>query len=203
MSKVDVKFGDWIQKGFDLYKANLGILILVNLLAAVISLFTLGILAGPMAAGVILVTLALADKKEPKPEVGDVFKGFSFFLPAFLFFLLLMVAVMVGSIILNLIPCLGQILSLFYTYGVMALVMFALFNIVDRKMDVIPAIQASVNLVKSNFWPFLGFAVVAMILGSVGAIACGIGAIVTQPLSFCILAVAYREVGGSGIAASA
>jgi hypothetical protein len=197
MSKVDVKFGDWIQKGFDLYKANLGVLILANLLAVVVSLFTVGILAGPMAAGVILVTLALLDKKEPKPEVGDVFKGFGYFLPSFLFFLLLMVAILVGSIILGVIPCLGQILSLLYVYGIQALVMFALYNIVDKKMELMPAIQASVNLVKLNFWPFLGFAVVAAILGSVGCIACGIGVVVTAPLYYCILAVAYRETGGS------
>jgi putative exporter of polyketide antibiotics len=197
MATVEVKFGDWIQKGFDLYKDNLATLILVNLLAVVISVFTVGILAGPMAVGVILVTLALLDKQQPAPQVGDVFKGFSYFLPSFLFCIAFLVVMMIGSFILGMIPCLGQILSLLFTYGLQALVMFALFNIADKKMDVVPAVQASIEVVKLNFWPFLGFAIVAAVLGSVGAIACGIGIVVTLPLYYCILAVAYREVGGS------
>ena len=61
-------------------------------------------------------------------------------------------------------------------------------------MDFWPASMESINIVKSNFWPFLGFAVVAAIIGSLGAIACGIGAIFTLPIQVCILAVAYRAV---------
>lgn len=203
MNTMDVKFGDWIQKGFDLYKDNFSILVLVNLIALVISAFTLGILAGPMAVGIILVTLALHDKQEPKPQIGDLFKGFNCFLPAFLFFLVFVVVLFIGSLVLNLIPCIGQVLGLLYVYGLNALVMFALFNIADRKMDVIPAIQASVETVKKSFWPFLGFSIVASILGSVGAIACGIGIALTMPLYYCILAVAYREAGSAPVAPAA
>lgn len=194
MNTIDVKFGDWIQKGFDLYKDNIGLLIVVNLIAVLISAATLGILAGPMAVGTILVTLAVLDKRQPAPQVGEVFKGFEFFLPSFLFVLILAVVMIVVSVILNLIPCVGQILSMLFVYGVQALVMFALFNIADRKMDIVPAVQASVDLVKRNFWPFLGFSIVASILGSLGAIACGIGIVVTLPIYYCILAVAYRDL---------
>ena len=72
--------------------------------------------------------------------------------------------------------------------------MFGMFLIVDKKMDFWPASMESINVVKTNFWPFLGFAVVAAIIGSLGAIACGIGVIFTLPIQGCILAVAYRAV---------
>ena len=68
MEKVQVKFGEWIESGFTLYKENIGLLIAVSAIALVISSVTVGILAGPMLAGVILITLKLIDKEEPKPQ---------------------------------------------------------------------------------------------------------------------------------------
>jgi uncharacterized membrane protein len=65
-------------------------------------------------------------------------------------------------------------------------------------MDWLPASKESINIVKSNFWPFFGLSAIAGIIGSIGAIACGIGVVITIPIQGCILAVAYREVfGGS------
>jgi hypothetical protein len=198
MQPVEVKFGEWIQKGFDLYKANLGTLILVSLLAMVLSALTVGILAGPMSVGVILVTLALLDKKDPKPEVGEVFKGFNYFAQSLVFFFGFIIIMLAGSFILGLIPCVGQVLSILYCYGLQAVLMFGFFNIADKKMDFLPAAQASIDVVKTNFWLFLGLNIVASILSSLGVIACGIGIVVTMPLYFCIIAVAYREIAVAG-----
>ena len=75
-AKVEVKFGDWIQAGFNLWKDNLALLIVAALIAILLSCVTVGILAGPMMAGLIMISLALVDKKEPKPQSGDVFQGF-------------------------------------------------------------------------------------------------------------------------------
>ena len=135
MSKTDVKFGEWIQKGFDLYKQNIGTLILVALLQIVISVLTLGVLAGPMAVGAILIVLGLHDKKTPPPQVGDIFKGFSYFVDSLLYVLVYAIVSFVGGLILALIPCLGSILSLFYGLSLATVTMFALFNIADRKMS--------------------------------------------------------------------
>ena len=194
MDKAEVKFGEWFEKGFNLYKENLGTLVLASLIALVISAVTIGILAGPMLAGVILITLRLFDKTKPKPEIGNVFKGFDYFLNALLFVVVWGVAVLVASFILALIPCLGQLASLCVVYVVQAFLMFGLFLIVDKSMEFWPASMESFNLVKTNFWPFLGLSVVASILGSIGAIACGIGMAVTAPIQVCILTVAYRDV---------
>ena len=53
MSKQQVKFGEWIEGGFNLYKANFGTLVLGSVFVVVISTVTAGILAGPMLAGLI------------------------------------------------------------------------------------------------------------------------------------------------------
>ena len=100
----------------------------------------------------------------------------------------------VGMTVLSFIPCLGQILLPVAAAALGCLLMFALILIVDRDMAFWPASMASMNMVKDAFWPFLGFFAVASILGSIGAILCGIGMIVTMPITYCMLVVAYRAV---------
>ena len=194
MDKVDVKFGEWIEQGFNLYKENFGILVLASLIAVIVSSITVGILAGPMAAGVLLIVFQLYDRKESQPEVGTLFRGFDFFLNSFLFFVVWGIAVFVVSLILGLVPCIGQLASLFVVFVAHALLMFGLFLIVDRNMEFWPASVASFNMVKRNFWSFLGFSIVSNLIGGIGAVACGIGVVFTLPIQVCILTVAYREI---------
>ena len=196
MDKAEVKFSEWIEKGFGLYKQNFGVLVLASLIACAISAVTFGILSGPMVAGLLLITLRLFDEKEPKPEFSQVFKGFDFFLNSFLFVLIWGAAFFVASFILAFIPVLGQILAIFLFYAAQTALMFGLFLIIDRQMDFWPASVESFNRVKTNFWPFFGLSVVSGIIGSIGAIACGIGVVITFPIHACILTVAYRNVFG-------
>ena len=194
MDKVNVRFGDWIENGFNIYKADFGPLVLASLIAILLGSVSFGILTGPMMAGLAIVTLQIFDKKQPPPTAGTVFQGFEYFLNSFLFFLVWGLMLMVASVILFLIPCIGVILAMFLFYAAQAFLMFGLFLIVDRNMEFWPASMESINIVKTNFWPFLGLSIVAGLIGQLGSIACGIGIIFTLPIQFCILAVAYREV---------
>lgn len=194
MEKANVKFGDWIEDGFNLYKDNFGPLVLASLLAMLLTWVSLGILLGPMVAGLVLVTLEIVDRKQPQPSGGEVFRGFDYFLNSFLFFLVWGLLIGFASIILFFIPCLGIFAAMFLIYAAQAFLMFALFFIVDRKMDFWPASMESVNTVKTNFWPFLGVSIIASLIGGLGSIACGIGVIFTLPIQVSILAVAYRDV---------
>ena len=203
MSTVEVKFGEWIQKGFDLFKANMGLLIVAALLAYVLAGITIGILLGPMMAGLILIVLALIDKREPKPADGDLFKGFECFLQAFLLVLVVGLPLLVVSMILMLIPCVGWLVSLALQLGASTAVMFALPLVADKKMAFWPAIMASFEMVKRNFFSFLGLMLVSAVISGIGSIACGIGVIVTAPIGICIMAVAYRELFSAAPAAGA
>lgn len=199
MEKAEVKFEKWIGEGFNLYKENFKVLLVPSLVAMLLS-FTL-ILAGPMMAGMILITFALLDKKEPKPQVSDLFKGFDHFVQTLLFVIVWGVALGIINIVLGFIPCLGQILAIAVGLFASTALMFGLFLIVDKKMDFWAASMASFEKVKTNFFPFLGLALIAGILGYIGVILCGIGLFLTLPLYFCIMSIAYREVFGSGSAA--
>lgn len=198
MADVGSKFGDWIKEGFDLYKENLSVLILSSLIAYLLIGVTLGILGGPMLAGLIKIVLRLHDKEQPPPAVGDLFQGFQYFLPSFLFTLVWGLIIVVGSCILALLPCIGALLAVVLSVAGMAFLMFGLYLIVDQKMDFWPASMASIDKVKPDFLPFLGLSLVAGIIGQIGSLACGIGVFATMPIYFTILAVTYRDVFAEG-----
>jgi uncharacterized membrane protein len=196
MQKVEVKFGKWIEEGFSLYKNNFGTLVLASVIALVLSTVTIGLLAGPMIAGLLIVALQLLRKEEPKPDAGRVFRGFDYFLNSFLFFAVWGIAILIGSFILALFPVIGQLLSLFFLYAAQAFLMFGMYLIVDKQLTFRPASRESIKTVKTNFWPFFGLSAIASIIGSIGAIAFGIGIVLTIPIQACILAVAYQEIFG-------
>jgi uncharacterized membrane protein len=198
MTDVAGKFGDWIKEGFDLYKNNLAVLIVSSLIAFVLTGVTIGILGGPMFAGLIKIVLRLRDQEQPPPVVGDLFQGFQYFLPSFLFAVVWGLIIIVASLILAFIPCLGQLLIVCLSLAASAFLMFGLFLIVDKGMDFWPASMASIEKIKPTFFPYLGLALVAGIIGQIGALACGIGAFATMPIYFTIIAATYRDVFADG-----
>jgi hypothetical protein len=194
MQKTDVNLGGWIEAGFNLYKNNFTTLVLAAVIALVLSTVTIGILTGPMIAGLINITLQLLRRADPKPEIGAVFKGFNFFLNTFLFTVIWGIAILIGSLLVGWFPIIGQLLSLFIVYAAQAFLMFGLYLIVDKQMSFWPASQKSIDTVKCNFWAFFALAAIGSIIGSIGAIAFGIGIVLTVPIQICILAVAYQEI---------
>lgn len=189
---TEVKF-DWIGKGFEIYKQNLGTLLVASLIAVVLSAFTFGILAGPMFAGMILIVLDLIDGKEKKPDVGRLFNGFNHFAQSLLFMLVWGLITFAGSFVLSFILCVGQIAAVFGSLVLNGLLMFGLFLIVDKGMEFWPASMESMKVVKTQFWPLVGYYIVASVLGGLGSVACGIGIFLTLPIMICSVAVAYRE----------
>ena len=202
MQKTNVNIVQWIEAGFNLYKNNFTTLVLAALIALVLSTITIGILTGPMIAGLIIIALQLLRNVDPKPEAGVVFRGFHYFLNTFLFVLIWGIAILVGSLLVGWFPIIGQLLSLFFVYAAQAFLMFGLYLIVDKEMGFWPASQKSIHTVKTNFWPFFCLAAVASIIGSIGALAFGIGVVLTIPIQICILAVAYQEIFGEATPAT-
>ena len=196
MQKVEVRFGKWIEEGFILYKNNFGTLVLASVIALVLSTVTVGLLAGPMIAGLVIITLQLLRREDPKPDAGRVFRGFDHFLNSFLFVAVWGIAILIGSSILALFPVIGQLLSLFFIYASQAFLMFGIYLIVDKQMNFRPASRESIQTVRTNFWPLFGLSAIASIIGSIGAIAFVIGIVFTIPIQACILAVAYQQIFG-------
>lgn len=196
--KIVMEYGVWFRQGLSLFKDNASLLVIASLLALVISGATATILAGPMLAGLIVIALALFDRRSPQPDVGEVFKGFDYFQDAFLIWLVWGLIAFVVMAALNFLPSIiGKGLGWMFLVLLETFLMFAMFLIVDRKMEFWPASVESINRVKANFAPLFCFVLILhLVVGISGVLTCGLGMVVTLPYAVCCMAAAYRAVYG-------
>jgi uncharacterized membrane protein len=183
MATAKVDIGGWLGEAWEAYKANFGLLLVSTLVAGLLGALTCGVLFGPMVAGLTLVVLRLLRRQEPAPQVGDVFKGFDFFLQS----LLLAVVVGVALGLASLVPVAGQFAGLLLS----PLVMFAMALVVDRKMEFWPAIQASYEKAKTDYVSLLVVTLLGGLISGAGALLCGVGVILTAPFGAVLTGVAY------------
>lgn len=189
-----VKFEEWMKGGFELCKENAQVLVISAVVAAIVSGLSFGLLAGPMMAGMVLMVLRLVDKQEPKPVVGDLFKGFSYFLPTFLLFLAC--GMVFGSLmVLGMIPFIGFIARILTPVAFAVAGPFltlAVFLIVAKNMGVVDAVKESVDMMMKVLPNLFIFLLLTSIISGLGLIACCVGVFFTIPMSVCMQAMAYR-----------
>ena len=124
MTPVNLDIGNEFGRGWKLFQADIGLLVIAGLIGGTLSLVTCGVLAGPMMAGLFMIIRRLQKNDPAKPVAGDMFKGFDHFAQSFLFvFLLILACVLVGTIA-HLIPILGQLLSLAISFFVGSIIMW-------------------------------------------------------------------------------
>lgn len=179
--KADV--GRWIGAGWELVKPDLGMWVLAALLMLVINSFVPFILQGPLVAGFHIICIRKIFGGQF--DIGDLFKGFQFFLPALL-------AALVSGIFIGI----GTLLCLIPGLVVAAMYVFVYLFIVDKKMDFWPAMQASHAVVKQDYFGFTMLVLAGIGLSLVGVLLCLVGVLVTIPIYFAAITVAYKEVVG-------
>jgi hypothetical protein len=182
-------FGTEMSNGFNLFKENMWPLVMASLVCVLLSALSFGIIAAPMSIGLFLIIRRFLKKEQPAPEVGDLFKGFAFFLNSFLFFLLFIFA----SVVLSFIPVLGQVAS--FCLG--AFLWWGLMFIAFENLSVGDAIKQLINETKSgDFFLHLLFAVVAGLISSAGFLVCCVGMFFTFPIAYCMMACCYEASYG-------
>ena len=189
--KKEFDIGKCFSEGWDLYKGNMGVLILGYLIVSVISGFTLGILSGPLLVGYFMIVDRLIKNDPEKPGAGDVFKGMSKFGPAFVAMLLFIVVAMVASLL----PVIGQIAA----YIISPLLMFTIMFITFEDLGVIDAFKKVIKGVTSGemLMPIV-LGILANLVGGVGAFLCLIGIIFTMPFAMTLYVCAYRQMTDGG-----
>lgn len=183
----------WLQKGFDLYKANLVPLIVLGLVAFLVGAVTLGILALPMYAALIVVVLKLVDRQPASTEIGVLFADKSYWGQAIVFFVAVIGVQLAVAFTIGRIPFLGLLVKPLLSLAVSIATMFTVFLIADRKLAFWPAVTTSLNKVASNPVPYAIASVLAGVLSCLGLVLCGIGIVATMPLGVCIMAHVYRD----------
>jgi uncharacterized membrane protein len=74
--------------------------------------------------------------------------------------------------------------------------MFTTFIVVDREAGPIEAMKESKRITHGYKWPLLGFIFVLALINLLGALALGVGLLVSVPVSTLALVHAYRTLGG-------
>jgi len=80
--------------------------------------------------------------------------------------------------------------------GIIVLVRFGFFAfaIIDNKLMPIKAIKKSLEMTRGQFWHLLGFGFVLGLINLLGALALGIGMLITAPLSIIATAYVYEKL---------
>jgi hypothetical protein len=180
-AQASAQTGKWIGDGWAIVKADLGNSLLITLLFMVLS--GIPFIGGALLAGYQFYYLRKLSGRGG--EVGDLFKGFNFFLPTLLASLVTAIFVFAGTL-LCIIP--GLVVAAMYK--------FTYLFIIDKRLDFWPAMQASHAIVKQDYVGFTLFLLACFFVNVLGALCCIVGLFVTIPLTMAAIASAYRDLVG-------
>ncbi len=181
---------DFLKKSWELFTKNAAVFLGATFLFALImvvagQLFIAQFfLIGPLSLGFYRVAAA-AVRSQPV-EFSDFFSGFKRFVPACLAGLIIALFSGIGFV-LCIIP--GLLIGILY--------MPAYLFIADGEDNFWNAMESSRTMVMNNFVQWLLVFLVLLVINFVGAIPCGLGLLVTGPLSAMVVVMAYdQERGG-------
>ena len=175
-NRPGLDFGVVFRKAASAFADDVVPLLLATLIATVLSIVTLGVLAGPLYAGLSnMVITRVRDGKSP--QVGDVFSCMDRFWSFLGASIVLLLAIGLASItIIG-----GVLLATIWLYVIPFMV--------DRRMGVFEAMTASKDVVvRGGFWQHL---VLVILLFAISAIGHGPLALLTMPFSVAVVLVAY------------
>ena len=150
-----------------------------------------------ITVGLIRAALSITDGDSPK--LGEVFSGdrvVPYAIASIVLGAAFAVINVVGAITIILLP-----FTLIVTLVLGFFVQFFGYAIVDEQAGAFDGISRSFNLVKANFGELILLWLVALGINILGALLCGIGLLVTIPLTAIAWAYAWRTLTGGRIAA--
>ena len=174
-----------LQQGFNHFRRAPGPYILFSILAVLVFSNPVSglLLGGPVTCGFYAFTRKV--QREGEAEFGDFFLHFELFLPLLILQLLISVLVSLGFLLL-VIP--GIYLAISY--------LFAQFFVLFHGQSPTDAIRLSRRMVGGNFLQILMLCLVLMGINILGAMAFGVGLLISMPLSACIVYAAFDDIIG-------
>lgn len=185
--------GKNIQESFGLYSRNFATLFLGSLVAGILSVVTLGILAGPLTGGMMMLCLKLS--RGEKAGWNEIFAHFDQFYPTLLVTLLVCatsaVVWVIGSI-----PVIGWLIQIGAGPALGLLYMLTIGFIVDKKARPVEALRLSFSHFSADMPTLWVVALLLGVIGGIGAILLGIGALLTIPVALAGFAILYYTLSG-------
>jgi uncharacterized membrane protein len=174
-----------LQVGFNLLRKSPGIFILYSVIAIIaLSNPVSGLLlAGPVVAGYYIVSHLI--RKDQKVELPDFFRSFDKYVPLLILHLLMALIITLGLILL-IIP--GIYFAVSY--------LFAHFFVWFYDVEPYEAIRLSKKTVGGNFGQVLLLCLILAGFNILGAMALGVGILLTLPFSYCVVYAAFDDIIG-------
>jgi hypothetical protein len=181
-----------VEKSWELLKGNFWPLVaataaaliaqsLLNLIPFIGFIFG-ALLSTVFTAGLYLQYLKLM--RGYRPQLGEVFSGFSIaFIP-----------LMLGGLVSSMLTVFGMILLILPGIYLAVAWIFTSMLIIDRKYDFWPAMEISRRVVTAQWWRIFVLLILAGIIGSLGVIVLFVGVFFTIPIFFGSVAVAYETL---------
>lgn len=104
-----------------------------------------------------------------------------------------------ATIVVGIAMILGLILLIVPGIIFALMFMFTTFIVIDRELGPIEAMKESMRITRGHKWPLLGFVLVLGLLNVAGAVALGVGLLVSIPVSFLAFVHAYRTLAGRAV----
>lgn len=205
--------GKNIQQSIDLYLKNFVVLFLAGLVVAVLSTFTIGILAGPMIAGFLVLCFKLL--RGEKGDFNDIFSQFNKFVPTFLL-VLMMAVVWIVMMIIGFIPVLGILCQIAVGPALFVIFIIAMALLVEKNLQPLDALKQGLNYFLTNPLMIWLYSLIICILAGLGAVLGSIlgaifmfipligflfsmlfimaGTALTSPFCFIGMAIGYQEL---------
>ena len=221
MSAIQINFGEWFERALAVFKQQWLPLVVVYVALAIgigvpcslvqkmllahpflVLLFQLAIVVsvvGPVTIGIARYILHLFENPDQPVDLGAAFRaaldGYQQFKDAAVLFLVIGGTYFLAHFALNLFlwDFLATLAAAVISFFVGTAAMFSVWLMAEHKCGFQAALMGSWSAVKDNFHVFLVFHLMAVGVGIAGALVC-IGVVVTVPLYYCLMAVAFREV---------
>lgn len=185
-----------IQESFSLYCRNFGTMFLATLLVAVGCMISVGILAGPLVGGMLM--LCLKRMRGENAGVGEIFSYFNKFVPTFIIVMALWLTMLIAAG-LSAIPVIGYLLHLIIGPSAGIIFVLAVGLVVEQNFEPIAALKHATDCFMSNPLLIWFYSFITAFLSSSGAFLFCIPVVLTMPLGTTGMAVAYQELAGKKI----
>jgi ribosomal protein L40E len=214
-----VRFGEWIGEGWNMFAAEWKVWVLNTLL------LLMAIFVPMLGLYILFILMAAASSSSGDPAVGFamlllMFAGgllvslLSSYLAAGMYHTAFkqlrgepistrdmfsaerFPQVLGASILVGIFTVIGTMLCVIPGFIVAGALYFTIPLVVERRLSITEAIQASRDATRGDLFKFVLFAVVVSLIAQAGAYACYVGLLATMPLHYTIAAIAYRDCFG-------
>jgi hypothetical protein len=182
----------WLKRGWRSFALNAGAFVGGTLIFVLGTVLSAGLLAIPLGIGVMEMAL----RAQRGEEVGalEVTRGFRFFLPGMLLWLIIWGGAGLTVGICRHVPVFGALAEVIAGPLLTLFGALTVLCIVDRDVSVREALGRVLLVVEQNWVGLWAISLLFSLLAQAGAVLFGIGLLVTAPWIACAWAAAYQDL---------